>query len=68
MKISNLFFILLVVSALTFSCKSERKEASDAVDEAVEAVEEAGKEAADAAEEGAEAVGDAVDATSHSPF
>ena len=61
MKISNLFFILLVAGVLTFSCKSERKEASEAVDEAVEAVEEAGEAAADAVKEGAEAVGDAVE-------
>lgn len=61
MKITNLFFILLVVGALTFSCKSEKKEASEAVDEAVEAVEEAGEAAADAVKEGADAVGDAVE-------
>lgn len=61
MKIIKLLFVLTVVSALTFSCKSEKKEASEAMDDAVEAVEDAGQEAGEAIEEGAEAVGDAAE-------
>ena len=61
MKIIKLLFVMLVVSALTFSCKSEKKDASEAMDDAVEAVEDAGQEAGEAIEEGAEAVGDAVE-------
>lgn len=61
MKIIKLLFVLVVVSALTFSCKSEKKDASEAMDDAVEAVEDAGQEAGDAIEEGAEAVGDAAE-------
>jgi len=61
MKIIKLLFVLIVVSALTFSCKSEKKEASEAVDDTVEAVEDAGQQAGEAIEEGAEAVGDAAE-------
>jgi protein TonB len=61
MKIIKLLFVLVVVSALTFSCKSERKDASEAVDDAVEAVEDAGEAAGEAIEDGAEAVGDAAE-------
>lgn len=61
MKIIKLLFVMIVVSTLTFSCKSEKKEASEAVDDAVEAVEEAGQQAGEAIEEGAEAVGDAAE-------
>jgi len=61
MKIIKLLFVLVVVSALTFSCKSEKKDASEAMDDAVEAVEEAGQQAGEAIEEGAEAVEDAAE-------
>jgi hypothetical protein len=61
MKIIKLLFVLVVVSALTFSCKSEKKDASEAMDDAVEAVEEAGQQAGEAIEEGAGAVGDAAE-------
>ncbi len=61
MKIFKLLFVLVVVSALTFSCKSEKKDASEAMDDAVEAVEEAGQQAGEAIEEGAGAVGDAAE-------
>jgi len=64
MKIIKLLFVLVVVSALTFSCKSEKKDASEAMDDAVEAVEEAGQQAGEAIEEGAEAVGDAAESAS----
>lgn len=61
MKIIKLLFVLVVVSALTFSCKSEKKDASEAVDDAVEAVEDAGEATGEAIEDGAEAVGDAAE-------
>jgi len=52
---------LMLVGALIFACKSEKKEASEAAEDAVEAVSEAADETADAVEEGAEAAGDAVE-------
>ena len=55
------FFTLLILGTLIFACKSEKKDASEAVDDAVEAVEDAGEDAADAMEEGAEDVGDAAE-------
>lgn len=61
MKLMKLLFTLMLVSAIAFSCKSEKKEASEAVDTAVEetteSVEVATEEVAseEAAEEGAEA-------------
>lgn len=61
MKIIKLLFVLVVFSALTFSCKSEKKDASEAIDDAVETVEDAGQQAGEAIEEGAEAVGDAAE-------
>ena len=66
MKIIKLLFVLIVVSALTFSCKSEKKDASEAIDDAVEAVEDAGQQAGEAIEEGAEAVGDAAESAAES--
>ena len=60
MKVTKLLFVLAVVSAITFSCKTDKKEASEAVDDAVEAVEEAADDAADAVQEGADAVGAAA--------
>jgi hypothetical protein len=66
MKIFKLLFVLIVVSALTFSCKSEKKDASEAIDDAVEAVEDAGQQAGEAIEEGAEAVGDAAESAAES--
>ena len=55
------FFILMVLGALMFSCKSEKKEAKEAVEDAVEAVGEAAEEAGDAIEEAAEEAGDALE-------
>jgi len=56
----------MLVSAIAFSCKSEKKEAGEAIDAAVEETTEAGEDAADAVEEGAEATSEetseAVDA------
>lgn len=66
MKIIKLLFVLVVVSALTFSCKSEKKDASEAVDDAVEAVEDAAEATGEAIEDGAEAVGDATQSAAES--
>ena len=49
MKLMKLLFTVMLVSAIAFSCKSEKKEAGEAVDAAVE-------ETTEAVEEGAEAV------------
>ena len=51
----------MLVGALIFACKSEKKDASEAVEDAVEAVSDAADETADAVEEGAEDAGDAVE-------
>ena len=65
MKLMKLLFTLMLVSAIAFSCKSEKKDASEAIDDAVEetteAVTDAAEDAAVAVEEGAEAVSDAVE-------
>jgi hypothetical protein len=61
MNFMKRFFTLMLVGALIFACKSEKKEASEAAEDAVEAVSEAADETADAVEEGAEATGDAVE-------
>lgn len=55
------FLTLLLVGTLIFACKSEKKDASEAVEDAVEAVEDAADDAADAVQEGADAVGDAIE-------
>lgn len=56
MKLIKLLFTLMLVSAIAFSCKSDKKEAAvDAVEEAAEETDEAVSETADAVEEGAEA-------------
>jgi len=61
MNFMKRFLTLMLVGALIFACKSEKKEASEAAEDAVEAVSEAADETADAIEEGAEAAGDAVE-------
>lgn len=61
MNFMKRFFTLMLVGAMIFACKSEKKDASDAVEDGVEAVSEAADETADAVEEGAEAVGDAAE-------
>jgi hypothetical protein len=61
MKFNKFLFALLFASALVFSCKSEKKEATEAAEDAIEAIEEAGQEAGEAMEEGAEAVGEAAE-------
>ena len=55
------FFTLMLLGALIFACKSEKKEASEVAEDAVEAVSDAAEETADAVEEGAEAAGEAVE-------
>ena len=72
MKLIKLLFTVMLVSAIAFSCKSEKKEAGEAIDSAVEetteaveegteATEEAAEEATEEAEEGAEAVQESVE-------
>lgn len=61
MNFMKRFFTLLLVGSLIFACKSERKEAAEAAEDAIEAVEEAGEEAADAVEEAVEDAGDAIE-------
>lgn len=63
MKLTKLFFTMMLLCAVAFSCKSEKKEAGEAVDAAVEEASEAGEVvgeettgAADAAEEASEAL------------
>ena len=55
------FLTLMLVGALIFACKSEKKDASEAAEDAVEAVSDAADDATDAIEEGAEAAGDAIE-------
>ena len=60
MKLMKLLFAVMLVSAIAFSCKSEKKEAGEAIDAAVEETTEAVEESADAVEEGAEAADEAA--------
>ena len=56
MKLMKIFFTMILVCTLAFSCKSDKKEAAvDAVEEAAEATDEAVSETSDAVEENAEA-------------
>lgn len=56
MKLTKLFFTMMLFCAIAFSCKSEKKEASEAIDTAVEESAEAAEEAGEAvSEETAEA-------------
>ena len=55
MKLMKLLFTVMLVSAIAFSCKSEKKEAGDAMDAAVEETTEAAEYAGEAAEDTAEA-------------
>ena len=61
MNFMKRFLTLMLVGALIFACKSEKKDASEAAEDAVEAVSDAADDAADAIEEGAEAAGDAIE-------
>lgn len=58
MKLMKTILTLMIISALAFSCKSDKNKA---VDEATEAVEAAAEEAGEAMEEAAEEVEEAVD-------
>ena len=60
MNFMKRFFTLMLLGALIFTCKSEKKEASEAAEDAVEAVSEAAEETSEAVEEGAEATEDAA--------
>jgi lipid-binding SYLF domain-containing protein len=63
MKLMKLLFTLMLVSAIAFSCKSEKKDASEAIDDAVEETTEAVEEGAEAvSEEATEAVDSAEEA------
>lgn len=53
------FFTLMLVGALIFACKSEKKEASEVAEDAVETVSEVADDTAEAAEEEAEATEEA---------
>ncbi len=56
MKLMKIFFTLILVCSLAFSCKSDKKEAAvDAVEEATEETDEAVSETTEAVEEGTEA-------------
>jgi len=61
MNFMKRFLTLMLVGALIFACKSEKKDASEAAEDAVEAVSDAADDATDAIEEGAEAAGDAIE-------
>jgi lipid-binding SYLF domain-containing protein len=61
MNFMKRFLTLMRVGALIFACKSEKKDASEAAEDAVEAVSDAADDATDAIEEGAEAAGDAIE-------
>lgn len=52
---------LMLLGTLIFSCKSEKKEATEAVEDAVEAVGDAAEQAGDAIEDAADATGDAIE-------
>ena len=54
MKLMKLLFTVMLVSAIAFSCKSEKKEAGDAMDAAVEETTETVDEGTEAVEEGTE--------------
>jgi lipid-binding SYLF domain-containing protein len=61
MNFMKRFLTLMLVGALIFACKSEKKDATEAAEDAVEAVSEAADETADAVEEGAEATEEAAE-------
>ena len=56
MKLMKLLFTVMLVSAIAFSCKSDKKEAGEAMDDAVEETTEAVEETTEAAEETAEGI------------
>lgn len=64
MKLLKLFLVIAIVSAVTFSCKSDKEKAKDDLKEAVEdvkdAAEETAKDVGDAVSDAAEATGEAV--------
>ncbi len=74
MKLLRLFLVIAIVSAVTFSCKSDKEKAKDELKEAVEDVKDATQDAAkkvgdavsDAANDASEAVSDAADSIKES--
>ncbi len=61
MNFMKRFFTLMLLGALIFSCKSEKKEASDAAEDSVEAVSEAGEETGETTEATGEATEEAAE-------
>ncbi len=64
MKLMKLLFTVMLVSAIAFSCKSDKKEAGEAMDDAVEETTEAVEETTEAAEETTEGIEEGAEATS----
>lgn len=61
MKLMKLLFAVMLISAVAFSCKSEKKEASEAIEDAVEETTEAVEEGAEAVSEEATESAEAVE-------
>jgi gas vesicle protein len=60
MKLLKLFLVIAIVSAVTFSCKSDKEKAKDEVKEAVGDIKDAAEDLKDATEETTKDVGEAV--------
>lgn len=58
MKLCKVFVVVMLISVVTFSCKSDKKEATDAIQDAAEDVSEA---VGDAADDVADATGEVMD-------
>lgn len=54
MKLAKYFLVIMLLGVITISCKSDKKEASEAIDEAVEQVSDAVEEAAEATKDATE--------------
>lgn len=61
MKVLKRIALLLVLSVMVYSCKSDKKSAQDVADDAVEAVEDAADKVGEAAEDAVDATQDALD-------
>ena len=61
MNFMKRFFTLMLLGALIFSCKSEKKDASEAAEDSVEAVSEAGEETGETTEATGEATEEAAE-------
>ncbi len=60
MKLFKVFYVVILISVITFSCKSDKKEAKDAIQDAAEDVSDAVKEAADDVADASEEIMDTV--------